>query len=127
VTGGGGASGSPFDVARQLHEVADRLLAGWTAAAGSVTSSGTGSLPERPVLPRLPATMSAAQVQAVLDELAARRAQVRALRDQLTSFDEQLGLLETGLRPVLEWTRTWADLEKSIESFWRLSDGRPGG
>ena len=118
-----GAAGSPLDVARQLREAADRLMAGWSASAGAVTAAATGSGPARPALPKLPATMSAEQVQTVLDELTARRAQVQALRDQLTSFDEQLGLLEDGLRPVLEWTRTWADLEKSMESFWRL----PGG
>lgn len=118
------AAGSPVDVARQLREAADRLMAGWTTAAGSVTGSGATSapevprLPELPRLPALPATLTTEQVQALVDDLVARRVEVRALRDQLTSFDEQLGVLEGGLRPVLEWTRTWAKLETSMGEFW---------
>ena len=49
----------------------------------------------------------------------ARRTQVQTLRDQLTTFDEQLGMLEASLQPVVEWTRTWAALEKSVSEFWR--------
>lgn len=113
---------SPVDVARQLREAADQLMAGWTTAAGSMTGAAAPRRPSMPRLPALPATVSAAQVQQVLDDLAARRAQVQALRDQLSTFDEQLGMLENGLRPVVEWTRTWAALEKSISEFWQ-----PGG
>jgi acyl carrier protein phosphodiesterase len=63
--------------------------------------------------------VSAEQVQRVLDDLAARRAQVQALRDQLATFDEALGALEANLRPMAEWTRTWAALEKSVADFFR--------
>ena len=68
--------------------------------------------------------MSAEKVQAVLDDLAERRAQVQALRDSLTIFDGQLEALEAGLRPMLEWTRAWAELESSIAGLWRLPGGK---
>jgi outer membrane protein TolC len=105
---------TPADLAGQLRDVADRLMAGWTTAAG--TSARPPSLPD---LPAPPATASVRQLQAVLDDLAERRAQVQALSTQLEAFDQQLGSLETTLRPMLEWTRTWADLEKSMGEFWR--------
>ena len=117
---------SPADVAQQLRDAADRLMAGWAAAAGGMT--GTSKRPAAPALPRLPAlpaTMTGEQVQKVLDDLTTRRAQVQALRDSLTTFDEQLALLESNLQPVVEWTRTWAALEKSVSEFWR-SPGSSG-
>ena len=102
-------AGDPADLARQLREAADRLVSGWTAAP--------------PVRPAMPATLSTRQVQAVLDDLAARRAQVQTLRSQLEAFDEQLGALEANLRPVLEWTRVWSDVENAVTRFWGLSPG----
>jgi hypothetical protein len=105
---------SPDDLARALREAADRVMSGWTAAVGSMR------LPALPDLSGSPATASARQVEAVLDDLAARRAQVRALQAQLTGFDEQLGALEASLRPLLEWTRTWAELEPALGGFWSL-------
>jgi hypothetical protein len=51
---------------------------------------------------------------------------VQTLRDQLTTFDEQLGMLESSLQPVVEWTRTWAALEKSVSEFWRPPGGASG-
>ena len=67
-----------------------------------------------PTLPTTPATMSARQLQAVVDDIAARRAQVQALVAQLTVFDEQLGTLETSLGPILQWLRTCSDLEGAV-------------
>jgi hypothetical protein len=66
----------------------------------------------------MPATMSARQLQAIVDDVAARRAQVRALVVQLEAFDEQLGTLETSLRPLLQWWKTWSDLEGAVTDFW---------
>jgi polyhydroxyalkanoate synthesis regulator phasin len=105
-------AGNPADLARQLREAADRLMSGWTAAP-----------PVRPAMPAMPASLSTRQVQAVLDDLAARRAQVQTLRSQLEAFDEQLGALEANLRPVLEWTRVWSDVENAVSRFWGLSAG----
>lgn len=110
----GGLARNPADLAEQLRAAADRLMSGWTAmgrAAGAMAY---------PQAPNLPATLSARQVQAVLDDIGARRAQVRALLTQLEAFDKQLGALEANLQPVLEWTRTWADVEKAVSEFWRL-------
>jgi hypothetical protein len=103
-------------------------MAGWTAAAGAVTgksasSPGVPAVPGLPGMPPMPATMSAARLEALLEDLAVRRAQVQALRSALEGFDEQLGSLEASLRPVLEWTRTWAGMESAIGEFWRPASG----
>jgi hypothetical protein len=113
---------SPADFAAQLRAAADRMMAGWTAATGT----GASATPSLPGLPPMPATMSAQKIQALLDDLAARRAQVQALTSQLQQFDEQLGTFEASIRPFLEWTRTWADLEKTMGEFWRPSSGASG-
>jgi ABC-type transporter Mla subunit MlaD len=115
---------NPADLAGQLREAADRIMAGWT----SMTAGGSGSAatPSFPKLPRMPATMSAEQMETFLQDLAARRAQVQALVTQLERFDEQLGTLEAGVRPFVEWTRTWADLEKTMTDFWRPPSGSSG-
>jgi hypothetical protein len=121
--GGSTAPRTPADFAAQLRAAADRIMAGWTSMAGSA-GGGTASLPG---LPTMPATMSARQMEAILEDLAARRAQVQALKTQLEGFDDQLGTLEANLRPLLEWTRTWANVESTIGEFWRpLSGGSAG-
>jgi hypothetical protein len=112
---------SPADLAGQFRAAADRLMAGWTAATG--TAAG-GTPP--PTLPPMPATMSAEQLEAFLEDLAARRGQVQALVTQLQLFDEQLGTLEASVRPFVEWTRTWADVEKTMAGFWRPPSGPAG-
>ena len=120
---------TPADLAGQLRDMADRLMAGWTTAAGAAAPAAAGAAARPPSLPRLPAmpaTVSVQQLQAVLDDLAARRAQVQALAAQLETFDQQLGSLEASLRPMFEWTRTWADLEKSMSEFWRLPGSGSG-
>ena len=75
-------------------------------------------MPPMPGLPATPATMSARQLQAVVDDIAARRSQVQALIANLTVFDEQLGALETSLRPLLQWLRTWSEMESAVTDFW---------
>jgi hypothetical protein len=75
-------------------------------------------MPPMAGLPGTPATMSARQLQSVVDDIAARRSQVQALVASLTVFDEQLGTLETSLRPLLQWLRTWSDLEGAVADFW---------
>jgi hypothetical protein len=116
---------TPADLAAYWRTATERMMAGWTAAATGATGGGGGAAaggPRPPALPAFPATLSAQQLQAVLDDLAARRAQVQALSTQLAAFDEQLASLEATLSPVVDWVRTWADLEKSVGEFWR-----PGG
>ena len=129
-------------LAAQMREMADRMLAGglpgWPVPAArpptraadpageapapaepaGPAAPGLPAVPPMPGLPPTPVTMSARQVQAVVDDLTARRTQVRALVAQLEAFDEQLGTLETALRPLLAWLRTWADMEGAVTDFW---------
>jgi hypothetical protein len=138
----GAAARSMTQLAQQMREMADRMLTGglpgWPGTAGSgqasraeapggTGSAGGGTAPGLPAIPGMPpisgmpatpATMSARQLQAVVDDIAARRSQVQALVAQLTAFDEQLGALETSLRPLLQWLRTWSDLEGAVTDFW---------
>jgi hypothetical protein len=115
---------TPADLAGQLREAADRIMAGWTSMAGG--AAGGAKTPSFPTMPKMPATMSAEQMETFLKDLAARRAQVQALVTQLQHFDEQLGALEASVRPFVEWTRTWADLEKTMTEFWRPPAGSSG-
>jgi hypothetical protein len=91
------------------------------STGGSTTPPGLPAIPGMPPMPGLPATpatLSAQQLQAVVDDIAARRSQVQALVAQLNTFDEQLSTLETSLRPLLQWLRTWSDLEGAVTDFW---------
>ncbi len=141
------AARSMTQLAQQMREMADRMLTGgltgWPVpgaarpasppaeprpGSGPAASAPSGDPPPGrapaarppglPGMPPTPTTMSAQQVQAVVDDIAARRSQVQALVTQLTAFDEQLGTLETSLRPVLQWLRTWSDLEGAVTDFW---------
>jgi ABC-type transporter Mla subunit MlaD len=122
--GGQGGLPGPADLAGQLRAAADRIMTGWTSMAGAAASAG--ETVAAPRLPTMPATVSAQQMDTFLDELAARRVQVQALITQLQSFDEQLGTLEANARPFVEWTRTSADLEKSMVSMWGPPSGASG-
>ncbi|WP_214366903.1 hypothetical protein [Pseudonocardia sp. H11422] len=110
-------SGDPaVQFAAQLSELAERLRTG--GVPGWPTGGGPGSTrPAPPLTP--PWTLSATQLQALLDDIAARRAQLQALRAQLGAFDEQLGALEASLAPLRDWSRTWADLESAAIDVWR--------
>jgi hypothetical protein len=44
----------------------------------------------------------------------------------LQLFDEQLGTLESGIRPFVEWTRTWAEMEKTMTALWQPPSGASG-
>ena len=115
-----GRPGTPADLAAFFQAATERLMAGWTPPAGGGSSAPAGVPGSWPLrTPPLPATLSARQLQTLLDDLAARRAQVQALATQLAAFDEQLGSLEANLRPVLDWVETWAELEKSVAGLWR--------
>jgi hypothetical protein len=69
---------------------------------------GLASIRDRfPPAPRtfpLPATMSAAQLASIADNIAAQRRSIDALKAQLSSFDEQLAVLEQVLGPLAEWS-----------------------
>jgi hypothetical protein len=144
----GAAARSMTQLAQQMREMAERMLSGalptWPGITGAASGSAgappngettTGGpapraaaalpglpaipgMPPIPGLPGTPATMSARQLQAVVDDIAARRSQVQALIANLTVFDEQLGTLETSLRPLLQWLRTWSEMESAVTDFW---------
>jgi hypothetical protein len=91
------------------------------AGAPRAGIAGLPAIPGMPPMPGLsatPATMSARQLQAVVDDIAARRSQVQTLIANLNTFDEQLGALETSLRPLLQWLRTWSEMENAVTDFW---------
>jgi hypothetical protein len=91
---------------------------GGRSAAAASSRPAIPGMPPMPGMPATPATLSARQLQAVVDDIAARRSQVQALVTQLTVFDEQLAALETSLSPLLQWLRTWTDLEGAVTDFW---------
>ena len=89
----------------QLRAITERLedLAGSTAG-----------LPSAPGAFPLPGGLSAAQMTSIADSIAAQRRSIAALKAQLSSFDEQLAVLEQILGPLAEWSKTWADLEERL-------------
>jgi hypothetical protein len=67
----------------------------------------------------LPGTLSATQLRSIADNIAAQRRSIKALQTQLSSFDEQLAVLEQLLGPFTEWSRAWAELEQRWLSMSR--------
>jgi len=62
----------------------------------------------------LPGALSAAQLASIASSVGAQRRSIEALKAQLSSFDEQLAVLEQILGPLAEWSRTWAELEQRL-------------
>ena len=58
--------------------------------------------------------LSAAQLSAMSSAVAAQRGSIEGLVAQLRAFDEQLEVLEQILGPLAEWSRTWAEMERSM-------------
>jgi uncharacterized coiled-coil protein SlyX len=76
-----------------------------------------GSGARRPLVPGtfpLPGALSAAQLTAISGSVAAQRKSIEALQAQLSSFDEQLAVLEQILSPLTQWSRTWAETEERL-------------
>jgi hypothetical protein len=71
-------------------------------------------LPSAPRALALPGTLSAAQLKSIADAVAAQRRSIEALKAQLSSFDEQLAVLEQIIRPLAEWSRKWAELQDRL-------------
>jgi hypothetical protein len=63
-------------------------------------------------MPALPGAVSAAQLAAITDSIAAQRRSIASLQAQLSAFDEQLAVLESMLGPLAQWSKTWADVEQ---------------
>jgi hypothetical protein len=76
-------------------------------------------IPGSAALPALPGAFSAAQMTAITDSIAAQRSSIETLKAQLSSYDEQLALLEQALGPFAEWSKTWADFERQLMNMGR--------
>jgi hypothetical protein len=50
---------------------------------------------------------------------AAQRRSIEALKAQLSSLEEQLAVLEQILGPLMEWSRTWAEMEERLLNISR--------
>ena len=106
-------------VGRSIDEFVNQLR-GFTDRARSVA----GAVPARlhlPALPSPPGAMSAAQVSAIAQTVRAQRESISAIRSQLEAFDQQLAVFERILDPLVEWSSTWAQLEKAVGDFVRPS------
>jgi hypothetical protein len=103
-------SGLVQDFIAQLRAVTEGLedLAG----SGERRPLARGAFP-------LPGAVSAAQLTAISSSVAAQRRCIEALKAQLSSFDEQLAVLEQVLNPLREWSRTWAEVEERLLSVSR--------
>ena len=107
-TPGSAGSGGPFfDFIAQLRRMADQLDVNRTKG---LSMPAFGSLPMLPP----PGALSAAQLSAMSSAVAAQRGSIEGLVAQLRAFDEQLEVLEQILGPLAEWSRTWAEMERSM-------------
>ena len=113
-------SGLVQDFITQLRTVTEGLegLAGF----GERRLPAPGGFP-------LPGALSAAQLNSIASSVAAQRRSIEALQAQLSSFDEQLAVLEQILGPLAEWSKTWAELEQRLLTVYPRppDESRPGG
>jgi len=107
-------------VGRSIDEFVNQLRA-FSDRARSIAGAVPSRLP-LPALPSPPGAMSAAQVSAIAQTVRAQRESISAIRAQLDAFDQQLGVFERILDPLVEWSASWAQLEKAVGDFVR-----PGG
>jgi hypothetical protein len=73
----------------------------------------------------LPGALSAAQLTSIADAIAAQRQSIAAMKAQLSSFDEQLAVLERVLGPLAEWSSKWAELEDRLIHVGRSRGPEP--
>jgi hypothetical protein len=105
--------------------VVPRLVQEFTAQLAAITGrledlAGLGGgKPLAPGALPLPGGLSAAQMTSIAGSIAAQRRSIAALKAQLSSFDEQLAVLEQILGPLAEWSRTWAELEQRLLNLGR--------
>jgi hypothetical protein len=79
----------------------------------------SGGLPPAPGSLPLPGGLSVTQMSSIADSITAQRRSIAALQAQLSSFDEQLEVLEQILGPLAQWSRAWADLEQRLLNMGR--------
>ena len=110
-------------VGRSIDEFVQQLRS-FTDRARSVA----GAVPSRlslPALPSPPGALSAQQLRAVAQTVAAQRRSLAAMTAQLEAFDQQLAVFERVLDPLVEWSSSWARLEEAVGDFVRR-DGSDG-
>ena len=114
-----GTSGDEHGTSGMVPGVVQEFIAQLRAATGRLEDlAGLGGrLPSAPSALPLPGGLSAAQMASITDSIAAQRRSIEALNAQLSSFDEQLAVMEQLLGPLAEWSRTWADLEERLRNI----------
>ena len=112
-------------VGRSIEEFVHQLR-GFTERARSVAGAVPGKL-HMPVLPSPPGALSAAQLKAIAQTVTAQRQSIAAIRAQLDAFDEQLGVFERILEPLVEWSSTWARLEEAVGDLVRRDGSDQAG
>jgi len=114
-------SGLVEDFIAQLRTVTEGLQG--LAGPGARAPLAPGAFP-------LPGALSAAQLTSIASSVGAQRRSIEALKAQLSSFDEQLAVLEQILAPLAEWSKTWAELEERLLNIHRKPEtgnpARPG-
>ncbi len=105
---------------KSTYGVAPRLVQEFIGRLHGITErleGLAGSSPGLPLIPGafpLPGGLSLAQMKSITESIGAQRRSIEALKAQLSSYDEQLSVLEQLLGPLTEWSRTWADLEERL-------------
>jgi hypothetical protein len=112
---------------RLVQDFIGQLRAATERMENLTRSGGRLPLPLGPTA--LPGALSAAQLKSITDSIAAQRRSIEALQAQLSSFDEQLAVLENIIGPLAQWSSTWAGLEQQLLNMGRPQpkDGGPGG
>ena len=87
----------------------------------------SGGLPPAPGSLPLPGGLSATQMSSIADSITAQRRSIAALQAQLSSFDEQLEVLQQILGPLAQWSRAWADLEQRLLNMGRKPESEAEG
>jgi|HubBroStandDraft_1064217.scaffolds.fasta_scaffold232311_2 hypothetical protein len=100
----------------QLRAATERLQDLGRFGGSPPPTPGAATLPG---LPPLPGAFSATQMTLITDSIAAQRRSIETLKAQLSSYDEQLALLEQALGPFAEWSKTWADFEQQLMNMGR--------
>ena len=111
-------------VGRSIDEFVNQLR-GFSDRARTIA----GAVPSKlslPALPSPPGAMSAAQLKAVAQTVQAQRRSIAAMQAQLEAFDQQMAVFERILDPLVEWSSTWAQLEKAVGDFVRPNNGEGG-
>ena len=106
------------------EELLDRVQA-FADAVRRLANDAVGELPAplpaaavellrsvRAVVESVPAPT--APLDMMMEEIKAKRALVRALQEQLSSFDVQLEVLERSLVPMHEWSRQWENVQNAL-------------